>query len=274
MNLVESIRNSIGSQLSNLGDINKIDNQNNFDNLAKMQEKASEQLGDDYKSWNEVFLMQDELNKKIAENWKTKNFDWLRAVRMETNELIDSFAWKWWKKGTNNFLNAEIELVDIFHFLISYAINSTKNIYEQTQITNSLYAIVLTQYNSFKENNTNINSLDNSNYKEFLNEVDDFIKISYLQPVPIILFMKFINLWFRTGLNINDLIKLYKAKNMLNGFRQLNGYQHGAYIKIWGIDEDNIIVFKLAKEIELNDNFVEILNNKMEKTYNSLKINK
>ena len=48
-------------------------------------------------------------------------------------------------------------------------------------------------------------------------------------------------MWLSRGLKIVDLLKLYRAKNVLNAFRQKNGYKQGTYVKIWGEDEDNII---------------------------------
>ena len=38
----------------------------------------------------------------------------------------------------------------------------------------------------------------------------------------------------------NDLVSMYVGKNVLNRFRQANGYKEGTYIKIWNGEEDNV----------------------------------
>ena len=78
----------------------------------------------------ELWRMQDALNKRIgvqteamSEEEKTK---WLlnysRAMTQELAELVDSVPWKWWAKYQKfDEQNARVEVVDLFHFLISMA---------------------------------------------------------------------------------------------------------------------------------------------------------
>lgn len=45
-----------------------------------------------------------------------------RALSQETAELVDSVPWKWWAKyQTFDEQNARVEVVDLFHFVISLA---------------------------------------------------------------------------------------------------------------------------------------------------------
>lgn len=54
----------------------------------------------------------------IAQNGK--QIAWDRCAIQEVSELIDSYPWKHWKFGDEpDILNAQIELVDIWHFLLS-----------------------------------------------------------------------------------------------------------------------------------------------------------
>ncbi len=74
--------------------------------------------------------MQDALNQRIgvvtenmSEAEKTK---WLlnysRAMTQEIAELVDSVPWKWWANYQQfDEQNARVEVVDLFHFLISMA---------------------------------------------------------------------------------------------------------------------------------------------------------
>ena len=77
-----------------------------------------------------IFEMQDTLNQRIgvvtenlSEEEKTKwVLNYTRAMQQEIAELIDSVPWKWWAKYQEfDEQNAKVEIVDLFHFLISLA---------------------------------------------------------------------------------------------------------------------------------------------------------
>jgi dimeric dUTPase (all-alpha-NTP-PPase superfamily) len=80
--------------------------------------------------FEELFRMQQALNERIgvrtdgmSEEEQTK---WLlnysRAISQEMAELVDSVPWKWWAKYQKfDAQNARVEVVDLFHFLISMA---------------------------------------------------------------------------------------------------------------------------------------------------------
>lgn len=78
----------------------------------------------------EIFAQQDALNKRIgvdtdnmSEEEKAKwVLNYTRAMQQEIAELIDSVPWKWWAKYQEfDEQNAKVEVVDLFHFLISIA---------------------------------------------------------------------------------------------------------------------------------------------------------
>ncbi|QXD26410.1 dUTPase [Opitutia bacterium ISCC 51] len=77
---------------------------------------------------DEIFSLQDQLNKRIgvntdgmSEEEQTKwVLNYTRAMQQELAELIDSVPWKWWAKYQEfDKQNAKVEVVDLFHFLIS-----------------------------------------------------------------------------------------------------------------------------------------------------------
>ena len=77
-----------------------------------------------------IFEMQDTLNQRIgvvtenlSKEEKTKwVLNYTRAMQQEIAELIDSVPWKWWAKYQEfDEQNAKVEIVDLFHFLISLA---------------------------------------------------------------------------------------------------------------------------------------------------------
>lgn len=77
-----------------------------------------------------IFHLQKELNSRIGV--ETDNMDqadqikWVlnysRAMQQELAELVDSVPWKWWAKYQQfDPQNARVEVVDLFHFLVSLA---------------------------------------------------------------------------------------------------------------------------------------------------------
>ena len=78
----------------------------------------------------ELFRMQKALNDRIGVKTDTMTPEdkakWLlnycRAMSQELAELTDSVPWKWWAKYQKfDEQNARVEVVDLFHFLISAA---------------------------------------------------------------------------------------------------------------------------------------------------------
>ena len=78
----------------------------------------------------DMFEKQAELNRRIGVDTTTMPeaeqpkwiLNYCRAMSQEISELTDSVPWKWWAKyQTYNKQNARVEIVDLFHFLISLA---------------------------------------------------------------------------------------------------------------------------------------------------------
>ena len=78
----------------------------------------------------EMFRLQKLLNERIGVNTSNMSDEdkikWLlnysRAMTQEIAELVDSVPWKWWAKYQKfDQQNAKVEIVDLFHFLISAA---------------------------------------------------------------------------------------------------------------------------------------------------------
>jgi dimeric dUTPase (all-alpha-NTP-PPase superfamily) len=77
-----------------------------------------------------IFAMQEELNARIGVNLanctEEEQTKWVlnytRAMQQELAELVDSVPWKWWAKYQEfDKQNARVEVVDLFHFLVSLA---------------------------------------------------------------------------------------------------------------------------------------------------------
>ena len=77
-----------------------------------------------------LFELQSQLNQRIGVDTAgmddAAKAEWVlnytRAMQQEIAELIDSVPWKWWAKYQQfDQQNARVEVVDLFHFLISIA---------------------------------------------------------------------------------------------------------------------------------------------------------
>ena len=77
-----------------------------------------------------LFDMQKALNQRIGVETESMDeaqktqwvLNYARAMGQELAELTDSVPWKWWAKyQTFDEQNARVEVVDLFHFLISLA---------------------------------------------------------------------------------------------------------------------------------------------------------
>lgn len=77
-----------------------------------------------------MFELQNSLNKNIGvdveQMSEKERQQWVlrfsQALMQENAELVDSIPWKWWASYQKyNPQNARVEVVDMFHFLISMA---------------------------------------------------------------------------------------------------------------------------------------------------------
>lgn len=280
MNEVNQTENIVGQMTSSIGEslekINQITNgqfkqySGLFDttsNNSTSEEQMLEYLG----YMKETFHMQDMFNKLVYPNWKQEGFNWGRAVRAEIGEAIDSYNWEWWKKkkGTPDSVNAEIELVDTFHFLISYCTVNAKDDNQTNTIATTIFTLAMArQQQMLKVAQTE--GVKKFDQELFIKAGEELIKFSLVNPEQYqILFLKFFDMWFMLNPNngIETLLKLYRAKNILNAFRQSHGYKTGSYIKIWGEEEDNMVCWQLAKPLNLNSNFHNVLMEQLEESY-------
>lgn len=79
---------------------------------------------------DQLFSLQEDLNRRIGVDTSSMNdeeaahwtLNYVRAMQQEMAELVDSVPWKWWAKYQEfDKQNARVEVVDLFHFLISAA---------------------------------------------------------------------------------------------------------------------------------------------------------
>lgn len=218
----------------------------------------------------EMFLLQKELNDSTnGKNWELgknkfdKDINWLRCIHMEVSELIESTPWKHWKNinSDSDMDNIHIELVDIWHFLMSYILQET-NVPKAVSLVDNLCI-----YDANKE----INVKEMIKESEELSYISLAIQTGNLSPFGDI--KRFINQFFVcckvSGLSFDWLQKVYIGKNCLNKFRQDHGYKEGNYIKIWNGDEDNVVMVSILEKME--DVSFNELYSKLEESYSKCK---
>ena len=66
-----------------------------------------------------MLTLQSSMNAKVDPNWVTARYPYLRAVAIEGAEAIEHHGWKWWKKQDKDLAQLQMELVDIWHFILS-----------------------------------------------------------------------------------------------------------------------------------------------------------
>lgn len=213
--------------------------------------------------------LNDETNGKGWENGFTKEgklISFRRCIYMECAELIDSFAWKHWKNITapTNWDNVRIEIVDIWHFILSLLLEESKD----DKISHKELAEEVRSVNHFDEFCKEKGTPDEADMYGILNDIEVIIHkctgfgfdLGELLSAYFVLAMK-------CGLNLDLLYRIYIAKNVLNQFRQNNGYKDGTYKKVWnGVEDNEVLNGILQNELDFERIYKEL-----EKHYQAVK---
>lgn len=219
-----------------------------------------------------MLQMQQRLNDQTCGlNWENgytkegKIINWKRCIYMECAELIDSFAWKHWKniKAPLNLDNAVIEIVDIWHFVMSLMLENYKINLGEDAIKLAKDICAVSGFNDFCKEPF---ALDENSQYEIINDIEALIhKCSGFDSKISDILTNYFRISLKCGVNLSVLYQFYVGKNVLNKFRQDNGYKQGSYKKIWNGKEDNEMVSEIlangAKEPdEIYNKLCEIYN--------------
>ena len=66
-----------------------------------------------------MLRMQQSMNSKVDPSWRQARFPYLMAVVIEGAEAFEHHGWKWWKKQELDLSQLQMELIDIWHFVLS-----------------------------------------------------------------------------------------------------------------------------------------------------------
>jgi len=194
--------------------------------------------------------MQEEMNARVHDSWRDQNFEWYRAIWIECAELMDHYGYKWWKHQEPDEAQVQLEIVDIWHFGMSCLLQNER---DQENLASKIAS-------SWKEQRSESNFRDivETLAAETLNNRTFSISI-------------FSELCNSSELSFPKLYSFYIGKNVLNFFRQDNGYKEGSYKKIWGGREDNDHLNDLLNTIDNTAaNFSELLYKALEDRYSQV----
>lgn len=213
----------------------------------------------DYNSLiSNLCIYQNKLNCNINPNWIAANLSWNRTIIDESGEFFNHLGYKWWKKQVPNIEQAQMELVDILHFILSAYISKNPEIIHNncTKFNFEEICPVIDPESSMqKVEKIALESLS-GNYEEAIKNL--VIAFNLL------------------GFGFEELYKQYIYKNVLNIFRQDFGYKQGTYKKVWNGLEDNEVLVSIKKEIEESnksiplDQLFDVIYSKLKEKYKEI----
>lgn len=185
-----------------------------------------------------MLTLQNKFNSIVSSQWRKDQSPWHRAVWLESAELIECLPWKWWKAKTPDMQHVRAEFVDIWHFILAWALDENEE--------NILYNSLLETYHPY----TDIVGHTELIAKGALNKDLQSTVVNFFRTLTLL------------DMEFHHLFEMYIGKNVLNKLRQDFGYKEGTYIKMWShIDfpesykeEDNEALMKLMSSLN-NTNF-------------------
>jgi dimeric dUTPase (all-alpha-NTP-PPase superfamily) len=138
--------------------------------------------------------------------------------------MLDHFGWKWWKKQDGDLDQVKLELVDIWHFALSELLRQDRL---EDSVADALFAVDTARASENKDEQEERFRLAIEALAQACLRTRSF----ELQP--------FVDAMAALPMTLDELFSLYIGKNVLNGFRQNNGYKSGEYRKLWQGREDN-----------------------------------
>ena len=173
--------------------------------------------------------MQEQHNVLVHPQWREQGFEFYRAMWVECAEMLDHFGWKWWKQQTPDIDQVKLELVDIWHFALS-------ELMRERAIDPAVAEQLATV------------SVDKATDPEGFRLAIETLAAACLNTRSIDL-SAFCAAMAALPMDYAELYALYIGKNMLNRFRQNNGYKSGEYRKLWQGREDNEHLIELLDEL-------------------------
>ena len=190
-----------------------------------------------------MLSLQTSMNIKVDPNWVKARYPYLRAVIIEAAEAIEHHGWKWWKKQEKDLPQLQMELIDIWHFILSEILlrNQADQDKSLTALTDSLSDSCTQNVINFDDQHILINELD------LIAKFELLIALSVSRRIELALFASIMT---DCEISWTELYCQYVGKNVLNMFRQDKGYKEGTYQKTWNGREDNEYLVEIIGSLD------------------------
>lgn len=176
-----------------------------------------------------MLRMQDRMNTRVHPQWITQNFAWHRAIWVECAELVDHHGYKWWKHQAPDLEQVQLEVIDIWHFGMSAYFREDSTVEE---LAGEIMAL-------WPESPAELGVLESAEALAAVAAGERRFSVE-----------AFASLLDAASLDFSGLYRQYLGKNVLNFFRQDNGYKEGSYRKLWDGREDNEHLMELLAGID------------------------
>ena len=192
-----------------------------------------------------MLTLQMSMNEKVDPDWIAARYPYLRAVAIEGAEAIEHHGWKWWKKQEKDLPQLQMELIDIWHFVLSEILLRNRG-----NVGVSLAALTMLLDSAKTQT---IIDFDGQQYSirelDLLAKLELLIALSVVRRIELGLFQSIMS---DCKISWIDLYRQYVGKNVLNMFRQDHGYKDGSYQKVWGGREDNEYLVEIIDSLDPN----------------------
>lgn len=184
--------------------------------------------------------MQFAMNARVNPAWLSAGYPYLRAIVVEGAEGMEHHGWKWWKAQAKDLPQLQMELVDIWHFALS-----AMGVSAQGSAVDAAHHL-LVELSGPKEVvfDGKIYAVDSLDIVAKL-ELMVGLAVARRFSVPL-----FAAAMVDCEMSWDELYRQYVSKNVLNFFRQDNGYKEGSYRKVWQGREDNEHLVEILVELD------------------------
>jgi dimeric dUTPase (all-alpha-NTP-PPase superfamily) len=195
--------------------------------------------------------MQDKMNQKVHADWITQRFEWYRAIWIECGELVEHYGYKWWKKQTPDMDQVKLEVIDIWHFGMSA-------LFTEGETLEDIAELMEGQLIGYQYEGQGVCDATESLAQDSLES----------KGFSVSLFWDLMN---SVEMDFDELYRQYVGKNVLNFFRQDNGYKDGSYIKQWQGREDNEHLVEILAELDSKaEGYSDAVYQSLQQRYQSL----
>lgn len=193
-----------------------------------------------------MLSLQAAMNAKVDPNWVAARYPYLRAVVIEAAEAIEHHGWKWWKKQEKDLPQLQMELIDIWHFLLSEILlrEGGDEAAALSTLERLLKSVDEPAAIEFDGQSYELASMD------LITQLELLIALAAARKIELAVFAA---IMAHCEMDWTELYCQYVGKNVLNFFRQDNGYQQGSYQKIWNGREDNEYLVEVMGSLDPAD---------------------